>query len=130
MPTLNLTNQELATVLHGLRMIQETANGYADCLMGCCDHFDEVEALSDSEIDTLCERLNDPAPSESITTVTIKINQTCIATGNDLAEYIEQVVNLVKYNMGPEPARSTNGWVYERIDYPHGPQVGTWTVKL
>jgi hypothetical protein len=51
-------DRELATVLHGLRLIQEQANGHADCSFAYCDHFDEAEALTDDEIDALCERLN------------------------------------------------------------------------
>lgn len=58
MATRTLTDREIATILHGLRMIQETANGNQDCLAGCCDHFDEADELSDAEIDALCEQIN------------------------------------------------------------------------
>ena len=58
-----LTPQECATVLHGLRMIQETANGPDACVSGTCEHFDDYPALTDAEIDALCERINlGPAP--------------------------------------------------------------------
>lgn len=50
-------DQELATILHGLRLIQESANGPQDCTAGLCDHFDEAEPLTDAEIDALCDRL-------------------------------------------------------------------------
>ena len=56
-----LTDRELATVLHALRKLQDTANcNYV------CEHFDEHEPLNDDEIDELCERLNfdDPAQVE------------------------------------------------------------------
>ncbi len=53
-----LNGNELATILHGLRMIQENANGPADCMAACCDHFDGWDELNDTEIDELCERLN------------------------------------------------------------------------
>jgi hypothetical protein len=52
-------DRELATVLHGLRLIQEGAGGTGgDCSSEDCDHFDEAKALTDDEIDVLCERLN------------------------------------------------------------------------
>lgn len=57
-PTRTLNDSEIATILHGLRMIQENANGHADCLAGCCDHFDEADELNDTQIDILCEDLN------------------------------------------------------------------------
>jgi hypothetical protein len=60
--------QELATVLAGLRWLQATfpedsANSMADEF----DHFDDVEPLGDAEIDDLCERLTcGPAPPFAI----------------------------------------------------------------
>lgn len=128
MPMLNLSNSELATVLHGLRMIQETANGYADCLTGCCDHFDDDDELTDAGIDALCERLNVIDPSKTL--ITIEIKDQPIVTGHDLAGFIEQARKMVEYNMGPEPARSTSGPIYEHIGPQIGQQVGTWTVEL
>lgn len=56
-PITVFNDRELATVLHGLRLIQEAASGPADCTAGICDHFDEAEALTDDEIDALCDRL-------------------------------------------------------------------------
>lgn len=53
-----LDDRAVATILHGLRMIQERANGYGDCMAGCCDHFDEADEMNDAEIDALCEALN------------------------------------------------------------------------
>jgi len=49
---------EWATVLHGLRMVQERADGPGDCMSGNCDHFTEAEELTSKEIDALCQRLN------------------------------------------------------------------------
>lgn len=63
------TDRELSTVLHSLRVLQEVRNN--EFIGGCwdheqhhladpdsCDHFDEVEPLTNDEIDVLCERLN------------------------------------------------------------------------
>ena len=55
---MTLTAKELATMLHGLRMIQEVASGDHCCYAGMCEHFDDVEEMTDSEIDALCEKLN------------------------------------------------------------------------
>ena len=52
-----LSTRELATILHGLRMIQ-CAGRMEGCAAADCEHFDDVPALSDEEIDALCERLN------------------------------------------------------------------------
>lgn len=63
-PITVFNDRELATVLHGLRMIQEAADGPKDCTAGMCDHFDEAEALTNDEIDVLCERLQlQPLPT-------------------------------------------------------------------
>jgi hypothetical protein len=51
-------DRELATVLHALRLIQESSDGPQDCTFFMCDHFAEAEALNNAEIDVLCERLN------------------------------------------------------------------------
>ena len=56
--TYTFTGNEIATILHGLRMIQENANGHGDCMATCCDHFDGFDELNDAEIDALCERIN------------------------------------------------------------------------
>lgn len=53
-----LTDSELATILHGLRTIQENANGIGDCMAGCCDHFDDCDELNDEQIDELCMSIN------------------------------------------------------------------------
>lgn len=52
-----LTSRELATILHGLRTIQ--AEGRIEgCAAGMCQHFDDSLALTNKQIDGLCERLN------------------------------------------------------------------------
>lgn len=61
----DLSPSELATVLHGLRLIQEKANGPADCYAACCEHFNDADELTDPEIDALCARLN-PAESANV----------------------------------------------------------------
>jgi xanthine dehydrogenase iron-sulfur cluster and FAD-binding subunit A len=54
---ITMTAAELATILHGLRMVQ--AGGRLEgCAAGDCEHFDEVTALTAREIDDLCERVN------------------------------------------------------------------------
>lgn len=53
----NLTERELATVLHGLRTLQ-CGGRIEGCAAGMCEHFDDAEPLTDEEIDDLCERLN------------------------------------------------------------------------
>jgi hypothetical protein len=53
-----VSESELATILHGLRLIQENANGPGDCVGGVCEHFVDDSALTDTQIDSLCERLN------------------------------------------------------------------------
>lgn len=52
-----LDTHELATVLHGLRMIQ-CEGRIEGCNAGDCEHFEDCEALDNDEIDELCERLN------------------------------------------------------------------------
>ena len=69
----HITRRELASVLHGLRLMQEqwepkmhgcTSIGLHDPLElsepNSCDHFcdEEVSPLNPAEIDDLCERLN------------------------------------------------------------------------
>lgn len=52
-----LTHAECATVLHGLRTIQ--ADGRIEgCAAGMCDHFEDVEPLTNDHIDELCEAIN------------------------------------------------------------------------
>lgn len=51
-----LTDSELATVLHALRVLQ--CNGRIEgCAAGLCDHFEDAVELNDAEIDELCESL-------------------------------------------------------------------------
>lgn len=72
-PGLQVFNdRELATVLHALRILQEIRQpdkpaggcleaeeyGLDEGDQSSCDHYDEAKALSDEEIDALCERLN------------------------------------------------------------------------
>lgn len=54
-PTLD--SRELATVLHGLRMIQ-CEGRIEGCAAGDCEHFTDAMQLTNWEIDDLCERLN------------------------------------------------------------------------
>lgn len=56
-PPTDLSDREIATILHGLRMIQ-CEGRIEGCAAGDCEHFDEAEALTNEEIDTLCENLN------------------------------------------------------------------------
>lgn len=53
----DFTDSEVATILHGLRMIQEEGR-LQGCNAGDCDHFDETEQLTNAQIDDLCERIN------------------------------------------------------------------------
>lgn len=51
------TDSEIATILHGLRMTQSEGR-IEGCTAGDCDHFDEAPALTNEQIDELCERIN------------------------------------------------------------------------
>jgi len=54
-----LTDRDLATILHGLRLVQELAgDSSGDCHQGTCEHFDAADPLTAEEIDTLCETIN------------------------------------------------------------------------
>lgn len=54
---MKLTDSELATVLHALRIVQ--CDGRIEgCNAGNCEHFDDARILTNREIDALCERLN------------------------------------------------------------------------
>lgn len=61
----DLDDRQTATVLHALRLYQETVlygnahtpDGMCNSRKGC-DHFDGVKPLTAEEIDALCERLN------------------------------------------------------------------------
>ena len=50
---MKLNEAELATILHALRKLVDPMN----CNY-CCDHFDNVDCLTDEQIDELCERIN------------------------------------------------------------------------
>jgi hypothetical protein len=52
-----LSHRELATILHGLRLIQ-CEGRIEGCAAGDCEHFDDTEPLTNEEIDALCERIN------------------------------------------------------------------------
>jgi len=54
---MRLTSSELATILHGLRMIQ-CEGRLEGCAAGDCEHFDDAPALTNESIDELCMRLN------------------------------------------------------------------------
>ena len=51
------TGDELATILHGLRIVQEGGR-IEGCTAAMCDHFDGWKQLTDKQIDKLCERIN------------------------------------------------------------------------
>lgn len=56
-----LTSRQLATILHGLRIVQ--AEGRIEgCAAGDCEHFAELEPLTNDEINNLCEMLNIDMP--------------------------------------------------------------------
>lgn len=59
---MNLTDRELATILHALRVLQ-CGGRFEGCAAGICQHFVDAEALNDQEIDELCERMNLAAPA-------------------------------------------------------------------
>lgn len=83
-------DRELNTVLHSLEVLKEIrqpliggVNAYCGCrdeemnrLRGCsdqtaCDHFEEVEPLTNAEIDALCARLQlRPEPVQSVDVAT------------------------------------------------------------
>ena len=52
-----LTDSELATILHALRVLQ-CAGRIEGCAAGLCEHFEDAEELNNAEIDELCESLN------------------------------------------------------------------------
>lgn len=52
-----LTDSELATILHALRVLQ-CEGRIEGCAAGLCEHFADADELSISEIDELCESLN------------------------------------------------------------------------
>jgi len=54
---MKLTSSELATILHGLRMIQ-CEGRLEGCAAGDCEHFQDVPALTNEQIDDLCMRIN------------------------------------------------------------------------
>ena len=73
---MTLTDRELATILHGLRIVQERETGVLGGVEGLdscgargahCDHFTNAPMLNEDEIDQLCERLNCTDDSEIYT---------------------------------------------------------------
>jgi hypothetical protein len=56
------TEREIATILHGLRMIQ-CEGRIEGCAAGMCEHFEDYDELSNEEIDSLCEKINFPGES-------------------------------------------------------------------
>lgn len=54
---MKLNSKELATVLHGLRLIQ-CEGRIEGCNAGMCPHFEDSTQLTNEEIDELCERIN------------------------------------------------------------------------
>ena len=51
------TERELATILHGLRLIQ-CGGRLEGCAVADCEHFADDDILTDNEIDDLCEQIN------------------------------------------------------------------------
>lgn len=57
-PQRKITPSELATVLHGLRMIQ-CEGRIEGCAAGDCEHFeDDKHELNNEQIDALCDAIN------------------------------------------------------------------------
>jgi hypothetical protein len=50
-----LTDREVATILHALRIFQHDGPGAE---AGSCDHFEECQPLTNSEVDALCKSIN------------------------------------------------------------------------
>lgn len=71
-------DREIATILHGLRMIQ-CEGRIEGCAAGDCEHFDDVEALTTEEIDALCERLNYGVEVKSSEPETNKVPHICFS---------------------------------------------------
>jgi hypothetical protein len=61
---MELTNKETATVLAALRYWQDETRDYPE-LMDDFDHFEDIEPLTDQEINDLCERINLDHPQPS-----------------------------------------------------------------
>jgi hypothetical protein len=80
----NLTNEELATILHALRALH-CGGRLQGCAIGDCDHFENVEPLSNNAIDGLCERLNFDgcglAVMDSLKSIRWKLNDAAFVTG-------------------------------------------------
>lgn len=53
-----LDSRETAIILHGLRMVQETASGLSVCRAAMCEHFEDVDEMTNEEIDDLCARIS------------------------------------------------------------------------
>lgn len=54
-----LNDQEVATILHALRIYQASLlNEASPCLAGACEHFDECARPTAGKIDNLCEKVN------------------------------------------------------------------------
>jgi hypothetical protein len=54
-----LTERQLATILHALRMLQESESHTTKaCTTGHCEHFADVSEMDNDEINELCESLN------------------------------------------------------------------------
>lgn len=54
-----LNDRELATVLASLRELQAVLHESGEVPQDLADHFEECECLSEQELDSLCERLNE-----------------------------------------------------------------------
>ncbi len=52
-----LTSREVATILHGLRIVQSGGRPEG-CAVGNCKHFIELSPLNHREIDELCEKIS------------------------------------------------------------------------
>ena len=50
---ITITTRELATILHALRVLQNDG-----CMERMCQHFEDEPALTNPEINELCEKIN------------------------------------------------------------------------
>lgn len=93
--------RELATILHGLRMIQ-CEGRIEGCAAGDCEHFEDVPALTNEEIDALCERLNAKTSwqryEEALESVAPDGKASCRKCGKAIPPYGA----FLNYGTGPE----------------------------
>ena len=106
--TVTLDGRELATILHGLRMIQ-CEGRMQGCLAGDCEHFDDCDALSNEEIDELCERVNcSPDSRETKSPINQEQNDAFVAA----AKRIHQEEGELEVDYGAVVSYSDDGGAY------------------